>query len=141
MSSENFNKLQSVQNHAARVITKTHKRSSAMPILKQLHWLPVKQRVSYKISIMVFKCLNEKDFPLYLKDLISIYTPSRQLRSSSDGFLLVKPFKNLVTFGQRSFHYAAPDVWIKLPYEIRSCTNFAIFKRKLKTHFFRIAFC
>ena len=111
MSSDNFNKLQTVQNHAARVITKSVKRSSSLPILKSLHWLPIRQRVSYKVSIMVFKCLNDSSFPSYLKDLICIYTPNRTLRSSSDRFLLSKPFKKLSTFGQRSFHYAAPDIW------------------------------
>ena len=140
MSNDNFNKLQTIQNHAARVVTKAHKRSSALPILKELHWLPIRQRVDYKISIMVFKCLNQSDFPSYLKDLISIYTPTRELRSSSDRFLLVKPFMRLATFGQRSFHYAAPTVWNALPYEIRSLKNLQIFKTKLKTHYFKIAF-
>ena len=115
------------------------KSSSATALLKDLHWLPIKQRVSYKIAIIVFKCLNCKDFPSYLKDLISIYNPPRALRSS-DKFLLVKPFKKLKTFGQRSFHFSAPTVWNSLPFELRSCTNLNIFKKKLKTHFFKIAF-
>ena len=140
MSDENFNKLQLVQNHAARIIKKAPKRSSASSILKELHWLPIKQRVSYKVALIVFKCLHDVNFPSYLKELITIYTPSRTLRSSADKFLLVKPLKNLITFGQKSFNYAAPDVWNKLPFEIRSCTCLSVFKRKLKTHFFRIAF-
>ena len=91
---------------------------------------------------MVFKCLNDSSFPSYLKDLICIHTPSRTLRSSSDRFLLSKPFKKLSTFGQRAFHYAAPDVWnaLPVPYDIRSCSNFISFKRLLKTHYFRLAF-
>ena len=128
------------QNHAARVISKANKRSSALPILKKLHWLPIRQRVSYKISIIVFKCLNDSSFPSYLKELICVYTPSRQLRSSCDKFLLSKPRMKLATFGQRSFYYAAPNVWNALPYELRSCNELKTFKRLLKTHFFKIAF-
>ena len=139
MSNYNFNQLQLVQNHAARLVKKAHKRSSATSILFELHWLPVKQRVSYKIALIVFKCLNNDDFPIYLKELITIYTPSRTLRSC-DKFLLKKPFMKLLTFGQKSFSFAAPEVWNSLPFEIRSCNNFNIFKKKLKTHFFRIAF-
>ena len=82
--------------------------------------------VGFFFSIIVFKCLNCKDFPSYLKDLISVYTPSRSLRSA-DKFLLVKSFKNLKTFGQRSFHFSAPTVWNNLPFDLRSCTSFEIF--------------
>ena len=90
MTNENFYKLQLIQNHAARLVKRVSmKSSSATALLKDLHWLPIKQRVSYKISIIVFKCLNCEDFPSYLKDLISIYNPPRSLRSS-DKFLLVK---------------------------------------------------
>ena len=126
MTNENFHKLQLLQNHAARLVKRANKKSSATLLLKDLHWLPIKQRVLYKISIIVFKCLNCKDFPSYLKDLISVYTPSRSLRSA-DKFLLVKPFKNLKTFGQRSFHFSAPTVWNNLPFDLRSCTSFEIF--------------
>ena len=139
MSNENFKKLQVVQNHCARLVKKAPKRSSATSILKDLHWLPIKFRVSYKIALYVFKCLNDDSFPVYLKELISIYSPSRNLRSS-DQFLLVKPIKKLVTFGEKSFHFAAPEVWNALPYDIRSCTELTSFKKKLKTHFFKIAF-
>ena len=86
MSEENFQKLQVVQNHCARLVKKAPKRSSATSLLKDLHWLPIKFRVSYKVAIFVFKCLNDDSFPSYLKDLISVYTPSRTLRSS-DKFL------------------------------------------------------
>ena len=67
MTKENFNKLQLVQNHAARLVKKVNKRSSAKSLLKELHWLPVEQRIDYKIALIVFKCLNIEDFPSYLK--------------------------------------------------------------------------
>ena len=139
MSEDNFHRLQLLQNHAARIITKAPKRSDSLLLLKKLHWLPIKQRVSYKVALMVFKCLNDDNFPLYLKELITIYTPSRTLRSA-DKFFLVKPRMNLITFGQKSFFFAAPEVWNQLPFNLRSCTVLTIFKKLLKTHFFKVAF-
>ena len=139
MSEDNFNRLQLLQNHAARIIIKAPKRSDALLILKKLHWLPIKQWVSYKVALMVFKCLNDDSFPLYLKELINVYTPPRTLRSA-DKYFLVKPRMNLITFGQKSFFFAAPEVWNQLPFNLRSCTRLAVFKKLLKTHFFKIAF-
>ena len=127
MTKENFYKLQLVQNHAARLVKKVNKRSSAKSLLKELHWLPVEQRVEYKIALIVFKCLNTEDFPSYLKDLIQVYTPSRSLRSA-DKLLLIKPITKLKV-GERSFCYSAPVVWNKLPFELRSCTRLPSFKK------------
>ena len=139
MSEDNFYKLQLIQNHAARIVKKAPKLSSATELLFNLHWLPIKQRVSYKIALTVYKCLHVENFPSYLKELITPYTPSRNLRSGSQ-YLLEKPFKKLKTFGKKSFHYAAPEVWNSLPLELRSCSSLPIFKKNLKTHFFKLAF-
>ena len=139
MSDSNFNKLQLIQNHAARIIKKLPKSCSITEILIDLHWLPIKQRVSYKIALTVFKCLHIDNFPSYLKELVTPYEPTRALRSSNK-FLLKKPFKNLETFGKKSFHYAAPEVWNSLSLDLRSCSTLSIFKKKLKTHFFKIAY-
>ena len=79
MSEDNFNKLQLIQNHAARIVKKAPKRSSATDILIDLHWLPVKQRVEYKIALTVFKCLHVNEFPSYLKELVTPYLPLRTL--------------------------------------------------------------
>ena len=138
-SEDNFYKLQLIQNHAARIVKKAPKRSSATDLLINLHWLPIKQRVTYKIALTVFKCLHVDNFQSYLKELVTLYEPSRSLRSGSQ-FKLDKPFKKLETFGKKSFHHAAPEVWNALPLELRSCTSLSIFKKKLKTHFFKIAF-
>ena len=139
MSEENFNRLQLIQNHAARIVKKAPKRSSATDLLINLHWLPIRQRVTYKIALTVFKCLHVENFPSYLKELVTPYEPSRSLRSGSQ-FKLAKPFKKLETFGKKSFHHAAPEVWNALPLELRSCTSLSIFKKKLKTYFFKVAF-
>ena len=82
MSNDNFHKLQLIQNHAARLVKRVHKRSSASCLLKELHWLPIKYRVMYKVSLIVFKCLNTSEFPSYLKDLIFTKVLQYQLQPS-----------------------------------------------------------
>ncbi|MCP3852877.1 MAG: hypothetical protein GY694_22015, partial [Gammaproteobacteria bacterium] len=106
MSLGNVQKLQLIQNHAARLVKQAPKRSSASLLLSQLHWLPVKKRIVYKIALLTYNCLYDNASPVYLKDLISNYVPTRSLRSA-DKNLLVKPKRKLKTFGDRSFSYAA----------------------------------
>ena len=141
MSLESIHKLQLIQNHAARLVKKASKRSSAKLLLKDLHWLPVKDRIIYKIAVLVFNIINNNSSPSYLilRELITVYTPQtqRSLRSSQKSLLEV-PRKNLKTFGERS--NAAPEVWNKLPEYIKSSQSTAIFKKNLKTYLFRCSF-
>ena len=127
--------LQNVQNHAARIITLKRKRDHVTPLLKELHWLPVKERICYKICLLCYKCLNNMA-PEYLSNFLKIYVPSRTLRSADDKTTLVKPSKNYVTFGQRSFNYVAPNEWNKLPKNIREARSIDSFKKQLKHHLF-----
>ena len=62
-------KLQLVQNAAARVLTFSHKHERISPILCKLHWLPIEQRIQYKILLLTFKMLNNCA-PSYLSDLL-----------------------------------------------------------------------
>ena len=137
---ENVNKLQQIQNHAARLIKRVSKRHSATSLLKDLHWLPVKARIEYKIALMVYQCLYESQFPKYLKDMITPYIPAKCLRSSHKN-LLEKPIPRLKTYGERAFTFTAPNIWNGLPEDIKSSTSVPIFKKKLKTHLFRQYLC
>ena len=74
--------------------------------------------------------------PEYLSRVLRIYTPSRQLRSSSDNRILCVPSVKTKNFGQRSFSYAGPVIWNKLSYDIRSSQSKTSFKQALKTHVF-----
>ena len=106
-----IDRLQYVQNCAARLVTRT--RSS---VLRRLHWLPVRQRITYKILLLTYKALNGMA-PKYIADLLQPYTPTRQLRSSSKN-LLVTPKSNLKFYGDRSFQVAAPRLWNSLTNDI-----------------------
>ena len=73
-------KLQQVQNAAARLITLSRKHEHITPILCNLHWLPINYRIIFKILLITYKALNNQE-PSYVRDLLTPYTPSRQLRS------------------------------------------------------------
>ena len=136
---KSINRLQLVQNTAARVLTKTRKYEHITPILASLHWLPVSFRIDFKILLFVFKSRNSLA-PAYITDLLSAYNPSRNLRSRHQLLLDVTITPKLVTEGNRAFAVRAPDLWNALPLEVRQATSLATFKTLLKTHFYRIAF-
>ena len=128
-----LHKLQLAQNTAARVLTKTRKFDHITPILKDLHWLPIRERINFKILILTWKALNGIA-PDYLFNLLVPYVPSRRLRSS-DKHLLVIP-RALSAFGDRAFSVVAPTLWNSLPLDIRNCDSFQTFKNLLKTHLY-----
>ena len=133
-----INRLQRIQNIAARIVTRTRRDAHITPILKQLHWLPVKGRILFKILLLTYSCVNGLA-PKYLCELISLYKPSRTLRSPSLHLLHVPKYR-LSTYGQRAFQVSAPTEWNKLPLEIRLSTSIEIFKTNLKTYLFSIHF-
>ena len=71
-----LNRLQLIQNHAARIITRTKKFDHISGVLKKLHWLPIKARIDYKVLLLVLKYLVGIG-PSYLKELLSMKTYSR----------------------------------------------------------------
>ena len=75
---KNFARLQHLQNTAARLIMRVTKCANVKPVLKELHWLPVRERVCFKIMVLVHRAVNCRG-PVYLRDLICIYTPTRSL--------------------------------------------------------------
>ena len=127
-------KLQRVQNIAARLITGSSRRDHITPVLKNLHWLPVKLRITFKILLLTYKILNGQS-PSYLTSLISSYKPVRSLRSS-DLLLLQVPNVMTATYGQRTFSYCAPKLWNSLPKFLKESETVTIFKKKLKTFLF-----
>ena len=131
-------RIQKVQNAAARIVTLTRKRDHITPVLFKLHWLPIKERIIYKILLTTYKALNGLA-PPYISELLDIYAPKRNLRSLSDKKLVVPRYK-LCSYGYRSFSVSAPFLWNSLPQDIRLCETLDCFKNKLKTHLFRHAY-
>ena len=120
LPSKQINRLQKLQNSAARLVTRTKKWDHITPVLKSLHWLPVNRRIQFKILLITFKCIQFKILLItfeclhglalnHLIDLIPLSKPTRQLRNSSK-LLLQKPFVKTSAYGDRCFARAAADL-------------------------------
>ena len=136
LPTESINKLQNVQNCAARLVLGIRKREHITPALKNLHWLPISQRIHYKLSLLCYKSFNSL-LPSYLSDLLSLYTVSRILRSTSDITRLSLPRYRFEHYGKRAFSRSAPSVWNSLPAVLRETNTTNSLKTHLKTHLFR----
>ncbi|XP_062849601.1 uncharacterized protein LOC134311857, partial [Trichomycterus rosablanca] len=133
-SGRSINKLQLVQNAAARVLTRTKKFDHISPVLSSLHWMPVKFRIDYKILLLTYKALHGLA-PQYLSELINHYNPARSLHSQDAGLLIVPKIKK-ITAGGRAFSYKAPQLWNNLPASVRDSDTVSMFKSRLKTYLF-----
>ena len=134
ISKKCLNKLQVLQNSAARVVEMKRKFDHISETLKELHCLPIEARIKFKIASFVWKGLNDMA-PIYLKDMLKKRTNARDLRNQNINILETKEF-NRITFGGRAFENAAPIIWNKLPTEIRTAESITSFQSRLKTHLF-----
>ena len=119
---------------AARLVTRTNRDDHITPVLKGLHWLPVQERIMFKILLLTYRTIHGSA-PSYLSELVSSYTPSRSLRSSSKNLLCRRKTK-LLQYGDRSFFSAALKLWNELPDSVRKCETLDVFKSALKKHLF-----
>jgi len=138
MAKANMDKLPCVQNAAATLVMRWSRRSHSSPTLSHLHWLPVQYRVTFKTLVQVYRALMGQA-PVYICDMLHKYTPTRTLRSQ-DQVLFHVPKTKKKTCGDRAFSCAAPKLWNSLPEDIRNAQTLVIFRKKLKTHLFRLVF-
>jgi len=132
-----FQKLQKLQNAAARLVTRSRRSEHITPVLKELHWLPVTQRVKYKVLLLIYKTLHGLA-PTYLRELITRYVPKRTLRSSSQNLLCYPdPAPRTKYYGDRPFSMCGPSFWNRLPIGIKNAASTEQFKRSLKTYLFK----
>ena len=124
-----LDRLQSVMNTAARLIVGAKKRDHIKHVLRdRLHWLPVPQRVQFKLCLLAYKALHGLA-PSYIADLCRPVTTvgSRQrLRSGTRGDLVVS--SSVTHFGTRTFAVAGPKAWNQLPMHIRARESVGSFK-------------
>ena len=114
-----ISRLQHIQNTAARVVTLSRKSCHITPILKET------------CMLIVHKSFNNIA-PIYISELLKVYTPSCNLRSSN--MSLLKEPSSKRTWGDKSFSVAAPRLWNHLPTKLKTCQNITRFKSLLKTH-------
>ena len=126
-----INKLQRVQNAAARLISNTTRFDHIFPVMKDLHWLPVKYRIMFKLVVYTFKALHGSA-PTYVHQLIRPKPQSNyNLRSNTKHLLLDLPNKTKKTTGDWAFFAAAPTLWNTLPDELRALDSLKTFMARL----------
>ena len=83
-------------------------------ILCSLHWLTITERIEYKFLSLTYKVRTTTQ-PPYLHNLISTQRP-RSTRSSSVVTLARPPSSSSLKITDRSFRYASPCLWNRLPF-------------------------
>ena len=132
-------RLQNVQRTAARLITRKRKYDPISDDLIELHWLPVEQRIDFKVLVLTYKAIHHQS-PDYISSMLQLRTDSRHLCSTSFAPQLVQPRTHHITFADRAFSCYAPRKWNQLPPQIRNANSIGIFKRLLKSHLFELAY-
>ena len=108
------------------------------PLLIEIHWLPIEQRIKFKVLLVTYKAMQGFT-PHYLRDLVEPYSAQHSLRSASKLILKSSSF-NLRSYGCRSFSVCSPKLWNSLPFHTKSSPSVDVFKKRLRTYLFKKAF-
>ena len=128
-----LNRLQLVQNRAARIVTFTKQHEYITPSLTDLHWLPVEYH-SHIILLLVYEAIIGLS-PSYISNLLSFCSSSYSLRSCSNKLLQV-PRSKLKSYGDRRFSIAVPKLWNSIPASFKKCRFLEFFQKTLKDIYF-----
>ena len=125
--------LQRIQNAGAKLGLQKDKSASLTECLCALHWLPIRERIDYKILTLVFKSFN-KQAPMYLQDLLCEFPKKeKSLHSDSIHRRLIIPYTKCKTLAAHSFSVRGPTLWNKLPNNIKMSKTLDEYKGHLKT--------
>ena len=148
MSMHNVHRLQRLQNATIKIVGNAGRNDSPSTLLYRFHWLPVRQRIDYKVALLTFKALSFGS-PVYIRELLTRHEPVRELRSSAACRLHIPSESRLSALVSRSFSHYAPKLWNSLTSELRSLASVDgagtasivdCFKRRLKSELFTRAF-
>ena len=121
-----------------RLVLGLDRRSSITTALRDLHWLPVKHCITFKVATLMHQALHRR-CPAYLAELVAFSSTDshRQLRSTTRAATIQR---TRTQFGRRAFSVCGPDVWNSLPPSVRTGDSNSSFRLALKTHLFQLAF-
>ena len=119
-------KLQKLQNSCARLIYNRKRSDHVSDLFVELHWLPVKQRILFKILLFVYKIFLNA-CPVYMKDCLTVIDYNNRI---------LKVNRVNTAYGERAFSNCAPKLWNALPEYIRKSNTIKFFKGQLKHYFF-----
>ena len=128
LSSQLLNRLQSVQNAAARLIFGASRQVHVTPLLRSLHWLWVPERIAFRPAVLVYRCLH---------GMAPTSAPHLRRPTAATTSALVGRRTQLSTIGDRAFVAAAPAVWNSLPEDVWASTSLQLFRCRLKSELFR----
>jgi len=109
--------------------------SVTKPMLDILHWLPVQQRVIFKLGVLAYKCIHQQA-PVYLSRMcVNVATnPALATHCSAAQGRLAVPAANMKTVGHHGFYYACPKSWNTLPFSVTDPSlTLSAFRSHLKT--------
>ena len=128
--------LQLIRNSAARLIFNVPRYTHTTPLLTDLRWLPVIACIKFKTLVLAYQAVKGSA-PAYIEQLIIPYTPARPLRSATSG-CLAPPARHTCTSRSRLLSVLASRWWNDLPVDVGTAVTLTTFKRRLKTHLFRL---
>ena len=127
--------LQVLKDH--KLVPATRKCPKCESVLNiDLHWLPIKAQIVFKICVLTYTALNTGK-PAYLRNKLSKFTTELgvSIRYSHDPHRLNEPRMNK-EIGTRIFKYSAPRLFNSLPRSVKDSGNLKVFKKRLKTFLF-----
>ena len=104
--------------------------------LVDLHWLPVRYRIQYKLALTMYMA-HTSQTTSYIQDAVTPNNPTRRRLRSTNTTDYVVP-RTRTKFGERAFCVAGPSTWNSLTESLRRTDCTETFKRRLKTHFFNV---
>ena len=129
--------IQSIVNTTARLITGVRKYDHISPVLKELHWLKIDERIDYKIALQMYKCLSNEGSGYLTRDLVPVANlPKKQRLKSAKSKDVVPNKQKLESLGLRRFSVSGPRLWNNLPNSLKSSSSTKSFCRSLKTYLF-----
>ena len=135
-----YKPLQITQNRWAKMILYKDKYCSSTDPRYTLHWLPIKDRILYKILCLAFKCVHGLG-PSYLNEMSAQNVPQRRLSSNSTNEITqTVPRNKNKTFRDRRFSFCGPFEWNNFPNELKYIENYSTFMKYLKTSLFKSAY-
>ena len=145
LDSRQLRRLQAVQNTLSRIVTLSSRFSPTTPLLKKLHWLPIKYRIIFKTNVITYKALSQQH-PMYLSSLLKNYSSTKNTRRCNPAnhtleqlyfnYKVHRSFKHL----KHSYAFSGPRLWNGLPLFVRSADTIVSFRNRLKTYLFQLAF-
>ena len=132
----NINKLQRIQNIAAKLVLGACKYDSATECIHYLHWLPIRKRIQLKLLLLIFKAIYNivlKIGPPYIKDMFELYgKDQRILRSNSILYHNKMPSTKKSTFARWTLTITGTRWWNDIPNCLKTCKTIIGFKTALK---------